>query len=244
MTARDDRNSQAFTLIELLVVISIIAILAALLLPALERARAMALKAQCKARIRSFGPAVVMYRTDYDDWYPVDDIWPGSNHPPPWSTGTVRYTFGMLLRTYVGNPENVSYTSGPGENPFMCPANGYAYKSGMTWAEMRAYIYAPGASSVCGNYWNSVFYGFGYCNDTYGINYVARTSFPPGPLGDVILTGELKGLTYNRMGYVTTGINSNIFPHDGGTNMLLVGGQVAETTYDEFAGSGLIFFPP
>ena len=58
----------AFTLVELLVVIAVIAILAALLLPTLARARASAKSAACKSNLRQLGLVLSMYVSDYDKY--------------------------------------------------------------------------------------------------------------------------------------------------------------------------------
>ncbi|OPZ31698.1 MAG: hypothetical protein BWZ02_00026 [Lentisphaerae bacterium ADurb.BinA184] len=60
----------AFTLVELLVVVAIVAILAALLLPALKRAREQAILAACQSSIRQAGVACTSYTLDYDGAFP------------------------------------------------------------------------------------------------------------------------------------------------------------------------------
>jgi prepilin-type N-terminal cleavage/methylation domain-containing protein/prepilin-type processing-associated H-X9-DG protein len=60
------RHSRAFTLIELLVVISIIAILMAILMPALQRVKEQANDTACRANLKSVGLGVSMYLQDSD----------------------------------------------------------------------------------------------------------------------------------------------------------------------------------
>ncbi|MHC4147634.1 MAG: type II secretion system protein [Planctomycetota bacterium] len=59
-----------FTLIELLVVIAIIAILMAIMMPALQRIKEQAREMVCRANLRQYGIAQTMYLDDHDDRYP------------------------------------------------------------------------------------------------------------------------------------------------------------------------------
>lgn len=63
--------SRGFTLIEALVVISIIALLVALLLPALRSARANAQSLSCSVNMKQLAHAMDMHADENNDWYPA-----------------------------------------------------------------------------------------------------------------------------------------------------------------------------
>ena len=63
-----------FTLIELLVVVSIIAILAAMLLPAMAKARNITKQAVCLSNLRQCGMAMDLYAGDWDEYMPSNNV--------------------------------------------------------------------------------------------------------------------------------------------------------------------------
>lgn len=114
------QRGNAFTLIELLTVVTIINILAALLFPALMKAREQSRKAICASNLRQIGLALMMYVQDYDEAFPNDGnpyLWWGRY----WRWLLMPYL--GLLQKHSGNPL-VATSGAPGI--LLCPSDSVA----------------------------------------------------------------------------------------------------------------------
>lgn len=118
-------SSPPFTLIELLVVIAIIAILASLLLPALQTAKDKAKTVSCANQCAQHGTATVMYVDDNNEWYPIAAN--GGGWPMQWrydicpylgSDGSASFIYTGVFKCPTANPltGSVYYDAGYGWN--------------------------------------------------------------------------------------------------------------------------------
>ncbi|MCM8820408.1 MAG: type II secretion system GspH family protein [Candidatus Omnitrophica bacterium] len=103
-------RKMGFTLIELLVVVAIIAILAAMLLPALSQARERARASRCLNNLKQLGTAFYLYLDNYNEYFPPLNInttesfyWPEAIHPYVSQRGDIgisQYKFRDNVRSF------------------------------------------------------------------------------------------------------------------------------------------------
>ena len=120
------RKKKGFTLIELLVVIAIIAMLLAILMPALGKVKKLAMRLVCGTNTKGLGTAMNVYAFDYDDEFPVQggagaDTWADTlggglaNSQKDWTIAnqvTIGSCLYMLVREADVSPKS-----------FVCPAS-------------------------------------------------------------------------------------------------------------------------
>ncbi len=145
-----------FTLIELLVVTAIIAVLAALLLPVLSRAKAKSLRVVCANNLKQTAIGIHLYAGDNEDSLPgplLTGIQSGYNRSTGWESSWPR--LGNFLWSDLGLPDPAGLLTNLATAPvFTCPAqmrlraNDVAEGDQVNFASRQAFAFLPDSMTI------------------------------------------------------------------------------------------------
>jgi len=159
-------NRKAFTLVELLVVIAIIALLMAILMPALGRARKQAQAVICQSQLNNWGLALQLFAHDNDGYFLKSATYDTGNPEDWWMIGLLPYIGGKVDQQSESRKLFLCPTAARSKNPpecNRCPGSTFS-----TWGPFN-----PG-NAGSGDWWDWRAEG------SYGINdWVAN---PPANL--------------------------------------------------------------
>ena len=249
------RCPSGFTLIELLVVIGVIAILAALLLPVLSKAKAQAVKTQCASNLRQWGHALTMYGGDNSECFPLNATSDGASGFA-WMGQSLNTNF-YPQYLYPNHPGTTTNERSK-QDVIYCPTDQWhrAFEVEVGSVNLIGYQFLPGRDAAGWPNYNDMGLGEWMYRKKLGGPYRKA----PVMVDKIQATGDLSGLAWSGNAGVT-GRNYPYANHLGsaaipvGGNFLYEDGSVLwrrfdlgnrATTIDAgSAGSGwVIFFRP
>jgi len=239
------KGIRGFTLIELLVVIAILAILAALLLPAIQTAKAKAREARCKSNMRQIALAMMQFATEHDGHLPAggrcdrntewDWTWGGNVIGVPttnpaacerieiekgslWNYLTQRPRVGPYGETSRGMKDE--WYADPSKNVYLCPAVGaVGKKRGCSYAMNQFLDESPEGPGMFG----------------------MRLSQIRNDANKVLFVDEPES-TINDGWFVPTGHENDVrdlsqwLKHEGGANIAFCDGHIGFVQEKKFLG--------
>ncbi len=213
---KTNRELFHFTLIELLIVISIIAILASLLLPALNRVRSIAKSTSCINNLRQIHQAFGNYSSEYNDYFPPYQIdnFNGISGSSQW--------YKYITRKYLG--KSLGYISGNYVNGYpkliFCPASLNQTENGL--------FGGTGAHNM-GNY--------GY-NQTYSLNNLRHNKLTAASKGMFMTDAIDHSLLYTEKAKIDAGRHTVSY-----VNAVFVDGHVEQQDYRRIPDSSWAWSP-
>jgi prepilin-type N-terminal cleavage/methylation domain-containing protein len=126
--AVEKKAPHGFTLIELLVVIGVVAVLVALLMPAIRAAQLQVQTVRCASNLRQIGAALHMYANSNQGWLPAWSGW--HTWPPGTEDDSAGPAWTIEMIPYIGNPDSPVYNCPSFPGPVKCRN----YFLGAQWA--------------------------------------------------------------------------------------------------------------
>jgi prepilin-type N-terminal cleavage/methylation domain-containing protein len=218
-------KKQGFTLIELLVVISIVALLIAILLPALSKARESAWKIQCLSQVKQMGVAETAYNGDNKGFFTPSSL----------ETGDQYGLWGYTLWEYVGYSKSQFKVT---DNDFDVTAGDYdnnLFNCPVTRIKKTSTPKTPLSAA----YGTAGFKSFGINITLHqrdgGVSLLDAKKAPTTErditnLSNMVLIAESK--TYFTRSNEFHG-NEGLIPHLGGTNFLYADMHANNLVYDQ-----------
>ena len=246
------KREHPFTLIELLIVIAIIAILAAILLPALQSARERANSTTCLNNLKNLTTVGTMYLQDHKGF------WPGPNYNLPSLSYIGQLAKGKYISTSAGSKQNNnSWTDLHKANleGYYCPKRGFNPKFVTAFTgNVQVYpsVYNPSGRAFCLNFYSEFNQAYSTKEDCkarrngFSVSLSkavwladAKTVYLPS-VGAAVSTHRLC-IWEDASSTFTDGVNYITPEHSGRLNIARMDGSVDATSLE--AVSGEIYVP-